>query len=641
MDEEKKQGETINLKDTGEAEPRPLKGIWFKFVSLIAILLSIFQLYTAWAGAFPNLIQRSIHLAFVLVLAFSLYPWSQKRSPKERFSFPDSVLVVLSLIACIFIVLNYDRIMLHPGESTKLEIALGILTTVLVLEATRRTLGIVLPILAILSLGYAYFGPYLPGVWAHRGFSTSYIFETLYLSSQGIWGMTTGVSATVVAAFLIFGAVLYSTGGGEIFVELAQWIAGRSHGGPAKVSCFSSAFFGTISGSAVANVVVDGVFNIPLMKRLGYKPEFAAAVEATASTGGQIMPPVMGAGAFIMAELIGIPYVKIALAAAIPAILYYIGVTACVHFEAQRAGLQKIPVELIPSIRKILPRSAPLFIPVVLLIFLMVKGYNPTLAVFWSIVSAIILYLIGGRSWRQFIEKFKNIINSLESGGRSIVLVASLCTCAQIIIGMFNLTGLGIKMSEIIIGLSAGSLFLALFFSMIICLILGMGVPTTAAYMIAASVAGPALSSLGIPQLAAHLFIFYFAIISAITPPVCAATYVAAAIARSNWLKTGYIAVKMGLAGFIAPFMFVYGPGILLIGSPLTIIERSLSASIGVIALAAGAMGFLVRKANWFERLLLILAAFLLIKPGYLTDILGFFTIVGIFLLQKHKGHKE
>jgi len=623
------------LKKTGEAEPRSLKGSGAKFIGLVAVFLSLFQLYTAYRGPFPNMIQRSIHLAFVFVIAFSVYPFSKKRSPKERFSFPDLTLMIISLIACVFVIINYDRIMLHPGESTRLDIILGIFATALVLEATRRTLGPILPILAILSMMYAYFGPYFPGIWAHRGFRITHIVETLYLSSFGIWGMITGVSATIVAAFLIFGAILYSTGGGEIFVELAQRVAGRSHGGPAKVSCVSSAFFGTISGSAVANVIVDGVFNIPLMKRLGYKPEFAAAVEATASTGGQLTPPIMGAGAFIMAELIGIPYITIAIAAVFPAVFFYLGLASSIHFEAQRLGLQRIPKELIPSFRKILPRSLPLFLPVAVLLYFMGRGYYPTTAVFWASLTAILFYFVGVRDWRQFKQKFKGIIDSLESGGRSIVLVACLCTCAQIIIGMFNFSGFGIKISELIIDLSAGRLFLALFFTMIVSLVLGLGLPTTAAYVLAAAVGGPALVTLGIPALPAHLFIFYFAVLSGITPPVCPATYAAAAIAHSNWIMTGRNALKLGLAGFIVPFLFVYGKGMLLMGGFPNIIVTPISGFAGIIALASGITGFLSRRISWVERLLLIIAGFLMIQPDFKTDFLGALLLVGVYLFQK------
>ncbi len=633
--------EKLELKDKGEAEPRKLSGGMAKFASVMAILLTFFQLYTSFVGAFPNLIQRSIHIGFVFVLAFTLYPASVRRSPKGRFSIPDLLMMILGVVACTYVVLNYDRIMLEPGVSGVWDLILGILATLLVLEMTRRILSWILPLMAILAILYAYLGPYLPEAFAHRGFGLSYIVETLYLSPAGLWGIVTGVSATVVAGFLIFGSILYYTGGGEIFVDLAKGIAGRSYGGPAKVSCISSALFGTISGSAVANVVVDGIFNIPLMKRLGYRADFAAAVEATASTGGQIMPPVMGAGAFIMAELIGTPYLKIALAAAIPALLYYVGVTGSVHFEAKKSNLQRIPRDLIPSIRKTIPKSAPLFVPVIVLIYLMVQGYDPTTAVFWAIVVSVGMYFLPLRSAAHFLEKGRNMLSALEAGGRSIVLVAALCACAQIIIGMFNLSGLGIKISEMIIGLSAGIKFLALFFTMVVCLILGMGIPTTAAYVLAASVAGPALVKLGLTPLAAHLFVFYFAIISAITPPVCAAVYVAVAIAGSNFLRTGWLAVRMGLAGFIAPYLFVYRPEVLLVGSPWEILWSSLVTSLAILALAGAVIGYFGSKSRWYETLALYVGAGLLIKPGLVTDFMGIILVGTLFLIQKRRAGPE
>jgi TRAP transporter 4TM/12TM fusion protein len=420
-------------------------------------------------------------------------------------------------------------------------------------------------------------------------------------------------------------------------VDLAKALAGRSYGGPAKVSCFSSALFGTISGSAVANVVVDGVFNIPLMKKLRYKSEFAAAVEATASTGGQITPPVMGAGAFIMAEFISTPYLKIALAATVPAILYYLGVLASVHFIARKDSLEKIPRELIPSVRKTLPKSASLFVPVVLLIYLMTSGWDPTTSVFWATVASAALYLAGVRSAAMLKERIFNLVKALEAGGKSIVLIAALCACAQIVIGMFNLTGLGIKISEMVIGLSMGNEFLALFFTMVVCVVLGMGLPTTAAYVLAASVAGPALIKLGITPIAAHLFIFYFAIMSAITPPVCAAVYAAAAIARSNWMTTGWMAVRMGLAGFIVPFLFIYCPALLFLGSPVETAWNTLVSAIGVIAMAGVSMGYFGDRNRWYETLLLAVGAFCLLKPGLITDLIGLLIVSVIYIYQKRR----
>ncbi len=628
--------EKVDVKDPDQAVARTLKGPFSVLAAGLSVLFAIFQLYTAFAGAFPDLIQRSIHMGFAIVLAFLLYSASG-RSPKDRPSMVDALAMASGAVVCMYAAFNYDRIMMNPGISSDWDLALGIIAAVIVLEMTRRILSWIMPAIAVLTILYAYFGQALPDVIAHRGFSVSYILETLYMSTSGLWGTVTGVSATVVAGFLIFGSVLYYTGGGEIFVDLAKALAGRSYGGPAKVSCISSALFGTISGSAVANVVVDGVFNIPLMKKLGYKPEFAAAVEATASTGGQIMPPVMGAGAFIMAELIHVAYLKIALAAVVPALLYYLGVAASIHFEARKSNLMRIPKALIPSVKKTLPKGAPLFIPVTLLIYLLLDGRDPTSSVFWATMASVGLYFATVRSRAVLKERARNMVGAMEAGGKSVVLVASLCCCAQIVIGMVNLSGLGIKMSELVIGLSMGVEFLGLFFTMIVCLILGMGLPTTAAYVLAASVAGPALVKLGVVPMAAHLFVFYFAIISAITPPVCAAVYAATAIARSNWLQTGWLAVRMGLAGFVAPFLFVYRPQILLIGSPMDILWNCLVAGLGVLALAGVAIGYFGDKCRWYEWVLLAAGALLLLKPGLVSDLVGIAVVGIIFGLQKKR----
>lgn len=628
--------EKVDIKDRDEATARSLKGKTAIVAGAIALLLALFQLYTAYAGAFPDLIQRSVHVGLAMVLGFMMYA-ATDRSPKDRISFPDLMLAVLGAVVCTYAAINYDRIVMNPGLSNRVDLIFGIIATLLVLEMTRRILGWILPLIAVLTVVYAYVGPHLPDVFAHRGFGTEYILETLYMSTSGIWGNVTGVSATIMAGFLIFGSLLFYTGGGETFVDLAKAIAGRSYGGPAKVSCISSALFGTISGSAVANVVVDGVFNIPLMKKLGYRAEFAGAVEATASTGGQLMPPVMGAGAFIMAEFISTPYLKIALAATIPALLYYLGVTASVHFGARKDNLSRIPRELIPSIRKTLPKSAPLFVPVILLIYMMMAGWDPTTSVFWATMTSAALYLAGIRSAAMLKERVVNLVKALEAGGKSIVMIAALCACAQIVIGMFNLTGLGIKISELVIGLSMGIEFLALFFTMVVCVILGMGLPTTAAYVLAASVAGPALIKLGIVPIAAHLFIFYFAIISAITPPVCAAVYAAAAIAGSNWWVTGWMAVRMGLAGFVAPFLFVYRPGLLLVGSPIDIIWSSLVSVAAIFSLAGAAMGYFGDRCRWYESLMLFVSSVFLIMPGLATDLIGLALVSVIFIYQKRR----
>jgi TRAP transporter 4TM/12TM fusion protein len=628
--------EQVDVKDPDEAVARSLKGPMAVIASAIAVTFTLFQLYTGVFGAFPDLIQRSIHIGFAMVLAFCLYP-ATNRSAKDRFSVVDFIGMILGIVVCTHAAINYDRIMTNPGVSSMWDLALGIVATLLVLEMTRRILSWILPAIGVLTILYAYLGPYLPDLFAHRGFSLDYIIETLYMSTAGIWGMVTGVSATILAGFLIFGAILFYTGGGEIFVDLAKAIAGRSYGGPAKVSCISSGLFGTISGSAVANVVVTGSFTIPLMKKLGYKPEFAAAVEATASTGGQLMPPVMGAGAFIMAEFLSVPYAKIAVAAAIPALLYYLGAISSVHFRARKVNLQRLPKELIPSLKKTLPKSGSLFIPVIVFVYLMLSGHDPTTSVLWATGASVALYLVTARRFITLKQRAWNLVLALEAGGKSIVLVASLCACAQIVIGMVNLSGLGIKLTEMILGLSMGIEFLGLFFTMIVCLILGMGLPTTAAYVLAASVASPALVKLGVIPMAAQLFVFYFAIISAITPPVCAATYAAVAIARSKWWESGWFAVRIGLAGFMVPFLFVYVPNLLLVGSPIEIFWNSLVSALGVMAMAGVAMGYFGDRNRWYESLLLAVGALFLLKPGLITDLIGLSMVAVIYILQKRR----
>ncbi|HET7875732.1 MAG TPA: TRAP transporter fused permease subunit [Methylomirabilota bacterium] len=640
------QAETVGEPDlapdsikTDEPDTRRLAGWLGVLGGGVAAAFAVFHLWTAapFVGAFPDLIQRSIHLAFAFTLCFLLYPARRGRSPSGRPAVPDLLLAAGALAALVYVIRHYDWIMENPGDSTPAGVVLGTILTVVTLEAARRTVGWVFAALAVLGIAYAYWGAFVPGTWGHRGYGWVTIQESLYLSTQGILGSVTGISATLVAIFLVFGAVLYHTGGGETFVDLAKLIAGRSYGGPAKVSVFSSAFFGTISGSAVANVVVDGIFNIPLMKKMGYKPEFAAAVEATASSGGQIMPPVMGAGAFIMAELLQVPYAQIALAAALPAILYYLGCGAAIHFEARRLNLATIPRELLPRARDVFAwrRSAALFIPVLILTWFLLQGYTAQTSTFWSVIASLVIFVASGSSWADCRARVLGLWRAFEAGGRAIVLVATLIAAAGIVIGMVNLTGVGVKLSEFIVGASGDSLLGALFFAMLVCLILGMGLPTTAAYVLAASVVAPALIKLGTLPLAAHLFVFYFAIISAITPPVCAAVYVAAAIARADWLKTGLIATRLGLAGFVAPYMFVYAPALLWQGSLGEIAWATITACVGVIALAAGSMGFLLRPASVPERAVLIAASLLLIKPGVYTDLAGFALLGAALLIQR------
>jgi TRAP transporter 4TM/12TM fusion protein len=622
--------------DEYEAEPRKLQPRIDFIIGLLAIALSFFQIYTSWRGSFEIFVQRPIHIAFAFTILFAIYPPLKKGRRKHEVLWIDWLLIALNLACTLWVLVNAERFFESPEEPILIDLVLGGIMILLVLEGTRRILGPALPVIAILTLTYALLGPYFPGSWAHGGFRIRMVLERLYASTLGIWGLLTGISASVIPGFLIFGAMLEKTGGGDIFMDLAKRIAGRSHGGAGKVSCFSSAFFGTISGSAVANVVVTGTFTIPLMKSLKYKPELAGAIEATTSSGGQIMPPVMGAGAFIMAEILKIPYSRVALAGAIPALLYYLGCYSAIHFEAKRLQLKPLPPEMIPSFRKkILPKSLPFFLPVSILVYLLAVGYSPTKSVAYSIFFSAGWHLVTSRDRETLKIRIKQIIGGLEAGGKATVMVAALCVCAQIVVAMFGLTGFGVKLSQSIIDLSGGSMFLTLFFGMIITLILGMGVPTAAAYVLAASVVGPSIITLGAHPLSAHFFIFYFAIISAITPPVCAAVYVGAAMAKANWWKTGWIACRLGLAGFIIPYMFFYAPTLLFFGDPLHIAVNSFTAALGVVILAAAVMGFLRTPLHWIERILLLLSGLMLIDPSFVTDTIGVAIAVMVYVNQK------
>ena len=639
MAEENGFGERIQ--DYEEAPTRKLRGVLSFIIKLVSVAFPLFQIYTAAFGTFPNIRQRAIHVGFAFFLCFALIPAKKTKKDQTKIPIWDLICMGLAIVIALYMFVNYGWIMDHPAESRSMDVYLGILTILLLLEAGRRAVGIAFPILTLLFLIYAYFGPHFPGMWAHRGVGIEEMIQELFLSDRGIWGMITGISATVVAMFIIFGAALSFTGGGQTFIDIALRVAGRLKGGAGKISVVSSSLFGMISGSAVANVGVDGEFTIPMMKKLGYRKELASAIEATASTGGQIMPPVMGAGAFIMAEILGVPYIKICAAAAIPAVLFYVALWFAIQFEAEKVGVKTVSSEIIPSFRDILAlkRSLPLVIPVIVLLYFMIAGYTPELSCVWSVFSALVLYFLTRGSWGEMKTAASKLVKDLESAGHSLIMIACLCTSASAIVGIVNATGVGIKFSELVLSFSGGHTLPALIITMIVALILGMGVPTTAAYLLAVSVCGTALIKLGISPLQAHLFVFYFAIISSITPPVAPAIYVACAIGKANVWIGGYDAIRLALAGFIVPFMFVYGPELLLIGDPVSIIWACITAVIGTICLAGGAMGYFLKKTHWLERIVLIAAALLLIKPGLKTDIVGF-VLLGIVVMTQKFVHR-
>jgi len=605
-----------------------------KVVWVIAVLMSAYHLYAGAFGAPEAMMHRSIHLLFTLVLIVLVGITSGEKQKKGKIFF-DLILLLLIFLSLGYIFFNYEYVVTRYPYVQSLsawDFMMGVILTLILLEASRRVIGWALPLTAIAFLLYALFGQHLPGLIRHTGFSVETIIDQLYLTTEGIFGIPLGVSATYVILFVIFGAFLEQSGTGQFFMDFATSLVGGAKGGPGKISVVSSGLFGTISGSAVANVMVDGWLTIPLMKRTGFKHEFAAAVEATASTGGQIMPPVMGAAAFVIAEFTGIPYIDICKHALIPALLYYLALFMAIHFEASKTGLLGVPKEERPKLKWVMITKGHLFIPLVVIVYFMLAGYTAMYACIYATLSVFLISLLRAET-RMGLKK---ILGAMEYGAMNMLPVAAACACAGIVVGMINLTGLGLKFTSFVLIISGNSLVPALIFTMIAGIILGMGLPTTAAYIVQAALLIPALIKLGVPLIAAHLFVFYFACISAITPPVAMAVYAAAGISGSNIWKTGIEAMKIGATGFIVPFMFVYGPSLLLIGSSTSIVTTIISASIGVVLLSAGLMGWFLKKATWLERLLLVAGALLLIKPGLITDLIGLTLLILVILMQKY-----
>lgn len=600
---------------------------------------ALFHFYTAGFGSFPNLIQRSLHVGFALALAFILYASHERR--RKAVPWLDWVFVAISLISPLWVTWNYDRFMARLGANTW-DLILGTLTVILLMEAARRVIGWVFTLLAALFIGYAFLGPWLPMPFTHRGLSFHSVINQLYLTDLGLWGTTTHITATVVAIFIIFGAVIVVTGGGKTFMDLALLVAGRSVGGPAKVATVASGLFGTVSGTAAANVAVTGTFTIPLMKRQGYASSFAAAVEATASSGGQLMPPIMGAGAFIMAELLGVPYVNVMLAALVPSLLFYAGVFMAVHYESKKRGYAPVPESEMPRARDVfsLRQFGPFILPILGLIVMLLRGSTPQKAGFTAVVIAMVLFVLSDWQAAHIVARLKALIRGFESAGYGLVMIAVLAGTAQIIIGMIGVTGFGVRLSALLIAASGGIMIVGLLLAMAVALVLGMGMPTTAAYLLAAAVLGPSLTNMGVAALPAHLFIFYFAIISAITPPVCTAVFVAAAIARTRWLEVAWVATRLGIVAFIIPYMFVYSPSLLLMGDRGVVALAALTAFVGVCGLAGAAMGYFVRENRPLETVLLLIGALLLIRPGLVTDIIGLGLVAATALWQRASMRK-
>jgi TRAP transporter 4TM/12TM fusion protein len=611
-------------------------------VSIVAVITSSYHLWYAYFHPFFALDHRALHWLLMSVLLFALYPFSKKRSPLRRMSLPDTLFLILSVAICLWIFIQSDSILKRAGTFGTTDVVMGSVLVLIVLEAARRAAGLAVPLIAVVFIGYALFGPYLPDVLAHKGYTVQRLCTYLALSTDGIFGVPIGVSANFILLFILYGALLRKTGAGQFFTDVAFALTGWTRGGPAKAAVVSSTFFGMISGSSVANTVTTGTFTIPLMRKTGYPAHFAAGVEASSSTMGQIMPPIMGAAAFIMAEFLSVPYYKVCIAAAIPATLAFFSTFMQVHFGAVSLGLVGLPRNQLPKIGAAFAAGWHHLFSILLLIAFLMQDFSPERAVFWAILASIATSFLMSLFRRESLKAFgKLILEGLEEGATGAVEVAAACAAAGIIIGSITMTGLGIKFSSLIVDAARGQLYLALPFTMIACLFLGMGVPTTAQYVIISSLVAPALVQMGVLAMAAHMFILYFGTRADITPPVALAAYAGAGIARADPWKTGLAAFQLGIAGFIIPFMFVYAPELLFFGSLWKILPALLTAAFGIYCLAAAVQQCLLLKTRWYEATLLFVTALLLIKPGIRTDLFGGALFVVVFLLQWFRRKHE
>ena len=612
---------------------RQLSSFHIKIFSCTAFILSIYQVWSVIWGKLDPLNQMAIHLSVILGLTFLMYGYSRKHKIKQAPTLYDYAAALLALSSGVYFSAQAERIsvripILDPLST--LDLFFGVIFVVLTIEAARRTMGFPIIAIVFIGLGYSIWGHHFSGLWHHREFSISEIINDVAYTYNGIWGSQLSVGATFVFMFLLFGAFLKHAGAGQFFFDLSAAIAGRTKGGSAKVTVLASAFFGSISGSPTANVVTTGSFTIPVLKKSGYKPSMAAAIEAAASTGGSILPPIMGSSAFLMAAVTQIPYGTIAIAAVIPGILYYVSLLVMVHLEAVRLDLPTPEEESIPRLKEVLIEGWYYFIPLIVLVYFLMSGYSASRTGFYSILAVILV------SWFRKDTRigFKTAFHAMVDGAKSSIPVTAACAAAGMIIAGIMSTGLGGKLTSIVLGFTDGLLVPTLFLVMLICIVLGMGMPVAAAYILTAMLAAPALIGLGVSPLAAHLFIVYFSIFSAITPPVAVAAYAAAGIADENPNTVSIEAVKLGIVGFIIPFMFVLKPALLMEGSWTEIIIATFTATLAIIALAAGTIGFLKTSTTIWERIILIVAGCMFVYPSFLLNGIGIILLITVFLFQ-------
>jgi TRAP transporter 4TM/12TM fusion protein len=590
----------------------------------ILVLSSLFAMYTSGFGLLSALTQRSIHWILMSIPIFILYPMFKKR--KRGITLMDGLLAAIAAVSGVYLALTWESNALRIEEPSLFETAMGILMILVVLEGTRRTMGPAMSIIAIVFLLYAFLGPYLPSTFRHKGFDVVSLVSFLYSTTEGIFSLPMGTSATYIIIFVLFGSFLTKSGAGQLFVDLAYSVTGKIKSGPAQTTILSNALMGIISGSPVANVVTTGSFAMPLLNRAGYPVVTGAALLAVAATGSMFTPPVMGAGAFMIADYLSVGYSEVVKAAIIPATLFYLSLVVYADIAAARSGLKGISKEEVPYWKTGLTKRGHLLVPIIALVIFIVVGWSAIKAAFWT--TLLILALSWIRSETQM--NFKKIISALEAGSRDNLVIAAACASAGIIVGVISSTGLGVKFSSLLIDLSGNIPFLALVLTMIAALILGMGLPPTAVYIILAALTVPSLIRMGIHPMAAHFFVFFFACIGAITPPVCLAAYAAAGLAKTDPWPTGWRAFRMGLVGYIVPFLFVANPVLLLAGKSVSeTIQAVITAMIGVIALCFGVEGYFRKPLPILLRFLLVAGALGLMIPGTKTDLIG----AGLLLL--------
>jgi TRAP transporter 4TM/12TM fusion protein len=641
-----------------------------RVIFAVGVLFSTFQLYTATFNPVSSMVVRTVHVGFLLTLTYLLFGYSQTRS-RRSVPWYDWILAALSFVTGLYYWwFEYDLI-LRAGDPTELDLVVGVLIIALVFEGARRIMGWFLPLLCIAFVPYALYGRSLPGMFQHRGYGIEQVIDTLAFSTEGIYGTPIFVSATFIVLFILFGSFLERAGMIQLFNDVSIGLFGRAKGGPAKVAVVSSGFMGMINGSGIANILTVGQFTIPLMKRFGYRPAFAGAVEATASMGGQIMPPVMGAAAFIMAETIGVAYSEVAIAAAIPAFLYFASAFWMVHLEAGLYGLRGLPDSEIPNVWQAVTRKWYLFLPLIALVYMLFHGFTPLFAGVIGIASTIVLILgaeIAGRVsasalrvvfwvalgllaaglWRLGLrtehlaaamvgllvvpclvfrggrETLRLLVHSLADGARNSVGVGVACALVGILIGILSLTGLASSLAGLIVELSGGNLLLALLMTMLACIVLGTGLPTTANYIITAAIAAPALLQMGVPLIVSHMFVFYFGIMADLTPPVALAALAASSIARAGHMEIGWIATRIAVAGYVVPFMAVYDPALMLQGDDLMATVYVFGkAVLGMMLWGGAAVGFFMTRLSWPERIFSTVASFMLILAAPMTDTVG------------------